>query len=273
MTTTKKIGLIAGEGEFPLLFAQEARHRGVEVVTVAVKNHTSAEMNHYSDKIEWISLGGLKSLIQFFRQEKIQEAVMAGRVPKPDFIQGTVAADERLLAVLAKTPDHRDTTLINALISELERSGIRLLDSSLFLQSHLAKEGVLGKQIPSPLHREDIDLGKEAAKKLGELDIGQTVVVKNRAVVAVEGLEGTDETIRRAGKIAGEGIVVVKMARPSQDMRFDIPVVGPKTLETLSQAKAAVLAIEAGKTLMLQREIFLKRADESKLAVVGVKNR
>ena len=272
MTIIKKIGLIAGEGEFPLLFAQEARSRGVEVVTVAVKNHTSAEIGRYSDKIEWISLGGLGALVQFFKQEKVQEAIMAGRVPKPDFIQGAVDADEQLLAVLAKTPDHRDTTLLNALISELERSGIRLLDSSLFLQSHLAREGVLGKQNPSSDHWKDIELGKEAAKKLGDLDIGQTVVVKNRAVVAVEGLEGTDETVRRAGKIAGEGIVVVKMARPKQDMRFDIPVVGLKTLETLAQVKASVLAIEAGKTLILQQEVFVKRADESKLAVVGVRN-
>ena len=268
----QRIGLIAGEGEFPLLFAQEAKNRGIEVITVAVENHTSAEMNHYSDKIEWISLGALGALIRFFKQEKVQSAVMAGRVPKPDFIQGAIAADERLLAVLAKTPDHRDTTLLNVLISELEKSGIRLLDSSLFLQSHLAKEGVLGKWSPSPDHCKEIELGKEAAKKLGELDIGQTVVVKNRAVVAVEGLEGTDETIRRAGKIAGEGIVVVKMGRPNQDMRFDIPVVGPKTLEALSQTKAAVLAIETGKTLILQQEVFLKRADASKLAVVGVKN-
>lgn len=269
----KRIGLIAGEGEFPLLFAQEARSRGVEVFTVAVKDHTSAEMNHYSDKIEWISLGNLESLIHFFREEKIQEAIMAGRVPKPDFIQGAIDADEQLLAVLAKTPDHRDTTLLNALISELEKSGIRLLDSSLFLQSHLAREGVLGKQRPSSAHWKDVELGKEAAKKLGELDIGQTVVVKNRTVVAVEGLEGTDETIHRAGKIAGEGIVVVKMARPNQDMRFDIPVVGLKTLETVKQVKAAVLAVEAGKTLILQQEVFLKRSDELGLAVAGVKSR
>ena len=266
----RKIGIIAGEGEFPLLFAQEARHRGIEVVTVAVENHTLAEINQYSDSIEWISLGKLGALVQFFKQQQVQEAVMAGRVPKPDLIQGTIDADAQFLAVLAKTPDQRDTTLLNALISELEKSGIRLLDSSLFLQSHLAREGVLGKQRPSSAHWKDIELGKEAAKKLGELDIGQTVVVKNRTVVAVEGLEGTDETIHRAGKIAGEGIVVVKMARPNQDMRFDIPLIGLLTLKTLIEAKATALALEARKTILMDREELIALADRSGISIVVI---
>lgn len=267
----KRIGLIAGEGEFPLLFAQAAKSRGMEVITAGIKNHTAAEIENYSDKTEWIALGELNKLIQFFRQESVQEAVMAGRVPKPDFVQGMIPLDQRLQEMVSKTQDHRDTTLLTALIGEMAQSGIRLLDSSLFLQPYLAREGVLGKSAPSPSQWKDIECGRQAALRLGDLDIGQTAAVKKGVVVAVEGIEGTDETIRRAGRVAGEGIVVVKMARPRQDMRFDIPVVGLQTLSSLKQARAAVLAVEAGKTLILDDARFFQEADLTGLAVVGLK--
>lgn len=268
----KRIGLIAGEGEFPLLFAQTAKSRGMEIITAGIKNHTAAEIESYSDKIQWISLGELDKLIQFFKRETVHEAIMAGRVPKPDFVQGTIPLDQRLQEIVSKTLDHRDTALLTALIREMELSGIRLLDSSLFLQSYLAKEGILGKHAPSSGQWEDIECGRRAALRLGELDIGQTVAVKDRVVVAVEGIEGTDETIRRAGRVAGEGIVVVKMARPRQDMRFDIPVVGPRTLSCLKETKAAVLAVETGKTLILHDTLFFQEADLAGLAVVGLKS-
>ena len=266
----QKIGLIAGEGEFPLLLAEEAKNRGVKVITAGILNHTSIEIERYSDKVEWISLGALEALIQFFKEEGVESAIMAGRVPKPAFVQGMVPLDDRSRMILAKTSDHRDTTLLKGLIGELENHGIRFLDSSSFLEPYLAKEGVLGKYVPSPHHWRDIELGKKGALQLGGLDIGQTVVVKDQLIVAVEGIEGTDETIHRAGKVAGEGGVVVKMARPHQDMRFDIPVIGPKTLDSLREAKAAVLAVEAGKTLILQDWFFLQQADEMKLVVVGI---
>ena len=169
----QRIGLIAGEGEFPLLFAEEAKKRGVEVITVGILNHTSAQIQSYSDKIQWISLGELTKLIQFFKTEKIEQAVMAGRVPKPDFIQGSISMDSQLQEILSKTGDHRDTTLLKALIAELENHGIHLVDSSLFVQSYLAGKGVLGKHAPRDSDWQEIELGQSAARKLGELDIGR----------------------------------------------------------------------------------------------------
>lgn len=266
-----KIGLIAGRGRFPLLFAQSAKDRDLEVIAVGIRGETLPELEAQVAKMQWIALGEMEPLIRYFQSQGVKQAVMAGGVPKTEWVQNRVTLDPRLSKVIREAPDHGDQALLQAVAAELFRQGIQLLDSALFLEPFLAKEGVLGRHSPTASGWEDIRFAQGVARRLGELDIGQTVIVKAGTVLAVEALEGTDEAIRRAGRLGDAGAVVVKMARPRQDMRFDLPVVGLQTLDSLREAKASVLALEAGKTLILDDKLFLSGADEMGLAVVGIK--
>ncbi len=270
---TKRIGLIAGSGRFPILFTQSAKAQNQEltIIAVGIEGQTLPELKQQVDKMEWISLGQMESLIRYFQKEGVTKAVMAGGVPKSQWLKNQITLDEKLQKIIQATPDHRDQALLKAVADELARHGIQLLDSTLFLDSFLAKEGVLGRHSLTQAQREDVRLGKEVARVLSGLDIGQTVVVKGGAILAVEALEGTDETIRRAARFGGVGAVVVKMARPDQDMRFDIPVVGLDTIISLQEAQACVLAVETARTLILDYRRFISSADEMDLAVVGVK--
>jgi DUF1009 family protein len=262
------LGLIAGNGRFPFLVAASARRAGRRVVAVAIKEETAAELAAEVDEIHWVSLGQLGKAVAALKAAGAREAVMAGQVKHRQIFSGVVP-DLTLLSVLAKLAFKNTDSLIGAVADVLQKEGIVLRPSTELLADHMATEGPMTRRKPSGDERKDVDYGCAVARHLAAMDLGQTVVVKDRAAVALEAMEGTDEVIRRAGRIAGKGTVVVKVAKPNQDMRFDVPVVGPGTLAAMREAKAAVLAVEAGRTLLLDRPALLAEAEADGLALFG----
>lgn len=263
------LGLIAGNGRFPFLIAEAARKRGRRIVLIRLKEETDEGLEALVDETHEVSLGQLGSCIAALRKAGAREAIMAGQVRHRQIFSGIVP-DLTLMGVLARLAFKNTDSLIGGVADALEREGIRLVSSVELLADQLADEGTMAGRKPSADEQKAIDYGVKIATELGRLDLGQTVVVKDRAVVALEAMEGTDEAIARGARIAGPGVVVVKMAKPRQDMRFDVPVAGERTLQSLRDAKAAVLAVEAGRTLLLDKPAFLASAKEMGLAVVGV---
>lgn len=269
----RKLGLIAGGGVFPLLVAKEATEAGCDVYAVALRGEANSEVEQWSHKMIWVKLGELDKMTRFFEREAVHEAIMAGYVRKPKILSGDVRPDLSMLKVMTSVRDWKDKTLLSALSDHLEKKGVRLLDSTIYLRDSLPAVGILSKSKPSKSEREDIRFGFGMAKHMAELDIGQTVVVKDRCVVAVESIEGTDETIRRGGCLATQGATVVKVARPHQDMRFDVPAIGLETLKTAIESRVRVIAVEAEKTILFEKEALVKLADEKKLCLVAVDGR
>jgi DUF1009 family protein len=263
------LGLIAGNGRFPFLVAEAARRNGRRVVLIKLKEETDPGIEGLVDETHEVSLGQLGTCIAALRKAGVSEAIMAGQVRHRQIFSGIVP-DLTLMGVLARLAFKNTDSLIGGVADALERDGIRLISSVELLRDSIAHEGVMSGKRPSTDEQKAIDYGVHIASELGRLDLGQTVVVKDRAVVALEAMEGTDEAIARGARIAGPGVVVVKMGKPRQDMRFDVPVVGERTLQALREARAAVLAVEAGKTLLLDKPAFLSTAKEMGLAVVGV---
>jgi DUF1009 family protein len=262
----RRVGLIAGNGRFPILFAQTARAEGVRVVAVAHQGETPRELSSEVDAITWVKVGELGRMIRTFREAGIDQAVMAGGIRKSALLEH-FAPDERGMQFLARLPALGDDTLLRGLADELESEGIRIVESTLFLAAILTPVGPLTERVPSEDEWKDIRFGVEVAKGIGAWDIGQTVVVKSRIVLAVEAIEGTDATIRRAGR---PGAVVVKVSKPQQDMRFDVPAIGLETIPVCREAGVAVVALEAGKTLLLDRAALLLAAREAGLCLVGI---
>jgi hypothetical protein len=269
IATHAPLGLIAGNGRFPFLVAGAARRGGRRVVAVAIKEEASPDLAASVDEIHWVGLGQLGRCIDALRSAGVTEAVMAGQV-KHRQIFSDIVPDLKLMAVLARLAVKSTDSLIGGVADALGREGITLLSSTALLSDQLAQPGPNTRRRPSRGESRDIDYGLEIARALTALDIGQTVVVKDRAAVALEAMEGTDDTIRRAGRIAGAGCTVVKLAKPKQDMRFDVPVAGPGTLEAMRDAGARVLAVEAMRTVLIDRAEFLAQADASGIAVVGL---
>ncbi len=265
----KRIGLIAGNGKFPLIFAQEARKRNIEIVAVALKEETSPDLKKLADKIYWISVGQLKELIEIFKKENINQAVMAGQV-RQELIFKNLNLDNLALGLLNNIKDKRGDSILKAVAGILKKEGIDLIDSFTFLENLMPRKGVLTKKSPDKKQQEDIEFGKNIAKALADLEIGQSVVVKDKAVAALEAVEGTDRAIRRGAELAGAGTVVVKMSKTNQDMRFDIPVIGASTVKTLIEAKAAVLAVEAGRSLIIDKEECLRLADNNDIIITVI---
>jgi len=263
------LGLIAGNGRFPFLVAEAARRRGRRIVLVRLKEETDEGLEALVDETHEVSLGQLGSCIAALRKAGAREAIMAGQVRHRQIFSGIVP-DLTLMGVLARLAFKNTDSLIGGVADALEREGIRLISSVELLADQLADEGTMSGKKPSADEQKAIEYGVRIATELGRLDLGQTVVVKDRAVVALEAMEGTDEAIARGARIAGPGVVVVKMAKPRQDMRFDVPVVGERTLQSLGDAKASVLAVEAGKTLLLDKPAFLASAKGMGVVVVGV---
>jgi len=266
----ERIGLIAGNGQFPILFARAASSQGKEIVAIAVREETSPELENYVQKTYWIGVGDLSEFFRILKAEKLKKVVMAGQIRPSHIFDKNISMDENLQRFLKKVKDKRADSMLGEIARILGRMGIRLLDSTTFLKSYLVSRGTLTKFKPSTLQWDDIRFGRSIAKRVAGLDIGQTVVVKDRAILAVEAIEGTDEAIKRGGALAGAGAVVVKVGKPRQDMRFDIPFVGPKTLDSLACASCAVLAMEAGKTLLLEKDACLKVAEEKNICLVGI---
>lgn len=269
MTAAGPLGLIAGNGRFPFLVAQAARRSGRRVVAVAIREEASPEIERDVDSVTWVGLGQLGRCIEALRQGGVREAVMAGQV-KHRQIFSDVVPDLKLMTVLARLAFKNTDSLIGAVADVLEREGITLLPSTALLADQMATEGAMTRRRPSRDELKDVEYGARIARLLAGQDLGQTAVVKDRAAVALEAMEGTDETIRRAGRIAGAGATVVKVAKPRQDPRFDVPVVGAGTIEAMREAGATVLAVEAGQTLLIDRGAFLAAADAAGLAVWGL---
>ena len=279
MAPQEKIGLIAGNGRFPLLVLDAARAQGAEVVVAAIKEETSPDIeSHGATSVHWMSLGELTRLIDTFKREGVRRAIMAGQV-KHKQIFSSIRPDWRLAKLLFSLRTRNTDALLGAVTKVLADEGIVLEDSTKFLEPLLARPGVLTSRSPSDTEQKDIAYGRELAQHMARFDIGQTVIVAEAACVAVEAMEGTDAAIERAGRImsALEGnastlkrdLTVVKIAKPNQDMRFDVPVVGTKTIEAMRQAGATCLALDARKCLLLDGEAMISDANAAKISVIA----
>lgn len=265
-----KYGLIAGNGRFPFLVLDGARAQGVEMVIAAIKEETSQEIEQQSATCEWVGVGQLGRLIRFFKREEVTHAIMAGQVKHHQIFRLNALPDLRMVRMLARLSTRNTDNVISAVADELAREGITLLDSTTFLEPLLSPEGVLTRRAPSKEERADMEYGLGVAREIGRLDLGQTIAVKDRAVVAIEAMEGTDAVIIRAGEVTrGRGFVVVKVAKPNQDMRFDVPVIGLPTIENMIRAGATALHVTAGKTLVFDRDELVKLADDNDIAAMG----
>jgi DUF1009 family protein len=265
----KKLGLIAGNGRLPLMFAEEAKRAGYSVIAVAHRGETDEAIAQAADEVTWVYVGQLGKIIRAFQTAGVTEAVMAGGIRKIKLF-GNFRPDLRGARFLAKTRSREDDALLRGIADELADDGIQILESTLCLSHIISTAGVLTRRAPRREEWDDIRLGYQTAKEVGRLGIGQTVVVKNQVIVAVEAVEGTDAAIQRGGALAKAGCVVVKVSKPQQDLRFDVPAVGLDTVRCLHEVDAAVLAVEAGKTILLEKESLLRQADSYGISVVGV---
>ena len=260
-------GLIAGNGRFPFLVLEGARSQGIDMAVIAIKEEADPELSKQTQRLHWVSLGELSKTIELLHQEGVTQAVMAGQV-KHNKIFSAIRPDWKLAKLLFALPKKTTDSLIGAVAKVLEDEGIRLVDSTLFLRPLLPDAGVLTRRAPGADESADMAYGLGVARNIAGMDIGQTVVVSSQACVAVEAMEGTDDTIVRAARIAaGKPLVVVKVSKPKQDMRFDVPVVGLPTIATMKTAGATALAIDAERTLLFDREALIAAADEAGIAI------
>lgn len=265
-----KIGIIAGSGQFPLLFIQAAREAGRKIVLIAHRNETSDEVADAADEMCWVKLGQLGKIIKFFHNQGVGETVFLGAITKTRIFRD-VLPDLKGITLWNKIDSRQDDAILRAVAGVLEKERIKVLESTLYLRHLLFPHGVLTRKKPDKNQRLDIEFGWKNARAIGQLDIGQCVVVRDRSVVAVEAIEGTDATIARGGALAKEQAVVVKVKKPCQDFRFDLPATGVKTIETLASVNGAVLAVEAGHSLLFDPEAMIQAANEAGIVVVGVK--
>jgi len=260
-------GLIAGNGDFPFLVLEGARSRGIEMAVIAIREEASPALEREAKRLHWISLGELSRGIELLHREGVKHAVMAGQV-KHNKIFSSIRPDWRLAKLLLSLPSKNTDSLIGAIARVLHDEGIELVDSTQFLGPLLPSAGVLTRRSPDTSETADIEYGRKIAGQIAVLDLGQTVVVRDRACVAIEAMEGTDETIERAARIAGgKRLVVVKVSKPRQDMRFDVPVVGPRTIHVMGRTNATALAIDAGRTLLFDRDALIRAADQAGITI------
>jgi DUF1009 family protein len=277
-----RYGLIAGNGRFPFLVIEGARRSGVSLSVAAIREETDPGIEQEVERLTWVGIGQLGKMIRFFKSEGVEKAIMAGQVKHVQIFSRAVP-DARMLKLLLKLPRRNTTSLIGGIAAELASEGIDLIDSTYFLQDSLPAVGTLTQRKPNAAESADIEYGLEIAREMSRLDLGQTIVVRGKACVAIEAMEGTDATIKRAGELmrGGKGarkilkltsgsLTVLKLSKPDQDMRFDVPVVGLPTIESMLEAGATCLCLSAGKTLMFDREQMIALADKKKIAVVAV---
>lgn len=266
-TNPKNWGLIAGNGRFPFLVLEGARSQGIEMAVIALKEEASPELEKAAQRVHWVSLGELSKTIDLMHQEGVTQAVMAGQV-KHNKIFSSIRPDWKLAKLLFSLPRKNTDALIGAVARVLEDEGIRLVDSTLFLKPLLPEAGVLTRRAPNEHEADDIAYGRSLAQQIAGMDIGQTVVIADRACVAVEAMEGTDEVIARAARIAaGKPLVVVKVSKPDQDMRFDVPVIGLPTIQQMRDASATALAVDAARTLLFDKKQLIELADAAGIAI------
>lgn len=263
-----KYGLIAGSGQFPFLVLKGAREARVSLAVVAIREEADLSINGFEENVKWVGIGQLGLMISHFKKESVTKVMMAGQVRHVQIFSGAMP-DMRMVKMLWNLPRRNTDALIGGVADELAREGIELIDSTHFIKDLLAPAGVLTKRKPTENELQNIKYGLSIADELARLDLGQTTVVRAKACVAVEAMEGTNATIRRAGELANGKLTVIKVAKPEQDMRFDVPVVGVPTVETMIAAGATCLSITAGKTLIFDRKEMLDLANSSKISIVG----
>jgi len=262
------LGIIAGNGVYPRLLADAARKAGVNrIVAAAFTGETDPGLAQHVELIEWMRVGQLNRLLKFFNEHKVHHAIMAGQIAPKNLFD--LRPDLKALLLLGKLKQRNAESIFAAIADELARIDVDLLPATTFLEDSLASPGLIAGAKLSRREEEDVDLGWKMAKEIARLDIGQTVVVKNGTVVAVEAFEGTSDAIRRGGALAREDAVMIKVAKPNQDMRFDVPVIGVETIRVAAEVKLRVIAIEAGKTLLLERDVIVDLAGRSKISIVA----
>ena len=266
----EKIGLIAGNRKFPIIFAESARKKGYSVIAVGIRGDTSRSLKKHVHQLHWLNLSEFSRMFEIFKAEGIKKVTMAGQISPWRLFAKDIGADPMLKKLLDSLQDKKADTIFGAVAAVLGEKGFELMDSTIFIGEHLPGKGTLTARQPTFSEWEDIYFGLDLAKEIALLDIGQTVAVKHKAVVAVEALEGTDNTIRRAGQITRGGFALIKVSKPKQDMRFDIPVVGLNTVKTLVRSGAGILAIEAGKTMFIDKAESVALADKRNLCIVAV---
>jgi len=264
----RTLGIIAGFGRLPVEVAKAARSMGDRVVAIGVLETVDAELKIVANTYYAVNIGLLHNIIETLKQEQVSEVILIGKVNKELLFQG-IQMDHKMQLLLAGLPNHNDDTLMMAFVKELMASGIKVLDQTSYIRPLVPQEGVITTRQPSDTEWQDIKFGFSIAKEIGRLDIGQTVIIKDLTVMAVEAIEGTDAAIRRGSQLAKGGAVVVKTAKPQQDVRFDMPGIGPNTLQSMIDAGAVVLAIEAGKTLLVDREQVVRLANEHGIVIVA----
>ncbi len=276
-----RYGLIAGNGKFPFMVAAGARSAGASLSVVAIREETDPALEREVDSLTWVGIGQLGKMIRYFKAEGVEQAIMAGQVKHVQIFSRAVP-DARMLKMLLKLPRRNTTSLIGAVAAELASEGIDLIDSTFFLQDYLPQPGNLTQRKPNAAEKADVAYGLEIANEMARLDLGQTIVVRGKACVAIEAMEGTDETIKRAGellrgnnkqkrlRLSSGALTVLKLSKPDQDMRFDVPVIGLPTIEAMLAAGATCLCISAGKTLMFDRQDLIALANKHKLAIIAV---
>lgn len=265
----ERIGLVAGGGALPVIFAKEARKKKAKVIGFAIRNVASPELEKVCDKIHWLGINQIKKFAFLLLVERIKKIALLGTVEKA-IIYGSVKNDKEAGKIIKETNDKNDYSILSRITAEFEKKGVEVISGIEYLSDLLPSKGVLTEKSPSEKEYDDIDFGFKMAKELARADVGQTVVVKDRAVVTVEGMEGTDRTIERAGKLCGEGFVVTKVSRPDQDMRWDVPVVGPTTIKMMAAYRGKVLAMEAKKMFLVEKENCVQLADNNDISIVVV---
>jgi UDP-2,3-diacylglucosamine hydrolase len=268
VTKPNTLAIIAGNGVYPRLLAAGARKAGVKkIVAAAFTGETDPILKEHVDVLEWMRVGQLSRLLKFFREEEIHHAIMAGQIAPKNLFD--LRPDLKALMLLGKLKQRNAESIFAAIADELAKIDVDLLPATTFLEDSLARSGLIAGLKLSPRQEQDVELGWNAAKEIARLDIGQTIIVKNGTIVAVEALEGTNEAIKRGGTLAREGAVMVKVSKPNQDMRFDVPVIGMETLRIAAGSGMRVIAVEAGKTLLLERDAIIALANSSNMSVVA----
>lgn len=266
----KVLGLIAGNSKFPILLARAAKDQNIKVIAAGIRGDTSLLLRPFVDKMSWFKVGELSKLFQYFKDEGVVHLVMAGQVNPNNLFDASVKLDDEFIELFEALKDRKADTIFSAVAKKIKHQDMELLDSTFLLKEYLAPKGTLTKRGPSEVELDDIEFGRTIAKAMGGLDVGQTVVVKEKAIVAIEAMEGTDKCILRGGDIAKQGAVVIKMSKPEQDNRFDVPVIGVRTIKHMIKSNAECLAIEAGKTLIIDREACASLANRAGIAIVSV---
>ena len=265
-----RIGLVAGYGELPLVFAKKAKERGDTVIALGLKGATSEELEKYVEKIYWFEWGDLKKALFLAVTQRLSKIALLGKIKKEILFMETGKLDDEAQKIIKSPEGKKDYTILKGVAKLINAVGIEIIDPTPYLEELIPTEGILTKSKPTKAEMEDIEYAHEIASQLARFDIGQTVIVKDKTIIAIEAVEGTDEAIRRAGKLVDGGFTVVKMARPAQDAKFDVPLVGPDTIKTIAQNKGRVLALEQKKTFLMSKDEAIRIADEFGLSVIVI---